>query len=85
MDVRGCFWHACDEHGTQPRANGEWWRLKLSRNVERDSETEAALRSSGWEVVVVWEHEDVEAAAERVRDAVLRRRHRLQSGCHPEL
>jgi DNA mismatch endonuclease, patch repair protein len=70
IDVRGCFWHACPEHGTQPKANSAWWAEKLARNRLRDAETEAALQAAGWNLVVVWEHEDPVAAAERVEHIV---------------
>src|SRR4051812_31427162 len=56
--VNGCFWHACKEHGTLPTNNREWWRAKLAATVERDRRTDAVLRSAGWLVVRVWEHED---------------------------
>lgn len=68
--VDGCFWHACPLHGTLPQANGEWWRDKLTANQRRDRDTDARLRQAGWTVLRIWEHEDVEAAADRV-EAVL--------------
>lgn len=74
VEVRGCFWHACDFHGNRPRANAEWWDRKLSRNRQRDQETEAALRAAGWYLVVVWAHEDPVHAADRVEATVLARR-----------
>lgn len=74
VEVRGCFWHACPEHGTSPKANAEWWREKLKRNQVRDEDTAARLEAAGWQLVVVWEHEDVLGAADRVSEAVLRRR-----------
>jgi DNA mismatch endonuclease (patch repair protein) len=74
VDVRGCFWHHCAEHGTYARANAAWWKAKLERNVARDSDTEARLRDAGWEVIVVWEHEDPEAAAARIESVVRQRR-----------
>ena len=61
--VDGCFWHGCPEHKTAPAANGAWWAAKLARNVERDRETDAHLRSLGWTVLRFWEHEDMEHAA----------------------
>lgn len=67
--IDGCFWHACSEHGVLPRNNREWWRQKLTRNVERDVEKDDALRSLGWTVVRVWEHEDTSVAAGQVADA----------------
>lgn len=71
--VDGCFWHSCPEHGTKPKSNREWWDQKLSRNRERDSETDRVLHEHGWKVVRVWEHEDPVEAADRVQAAVLGR------------
>lgn len=70
VEVRGCFWHACPEHGTSPKANAEWWATKLNKNVERDRDTERRLADAAWRVTVVWEHEDPLAAADRVESAV---------------
>lgn len=64
--VDGCFWHRCPEHGTDPQLNGEFWRRKLQRNVERDQRVTAALADAGWRVVRCWEHEPADVAARRV-------------------
>lgn len=64
--VDGCFWHSCPQHATVPKSNREWWEEKLAANVARDRETDRDLEELGWEVVRVWEHEDMEAAAERI-------------------
>jgi DNA mismatch endonuclease Vsr len=74
VDVRGCFWHGCPTHGTRPKANSTRWAEKLDRNVERDATTVAALTDRGWRVEIVWEHEDMAAAAKRVAAAVMSRR-----------
>ncbi|WP_412747312.1 very short patch repair endonuclease [Krasilnikovia sp. MM14-A1004] len=66
----GCFWHRCPEHGTSPRANGEWWAEKLAANVARDRDTDRRLSEAGWTVVRVWEHEDSETAAARIEQLV---------------
>jgi len=68
--VDGCFWHSCPQHGTEPKANREWWAEKLAANVSRDRDTDRALVEKGWRVVRVWEHENVEHAAERVAGVV---------------
>jgi DNA mismatch endonuclease, patch repair protein len=72
--VDGCFWHGCPEHATWPKANAEWWRIKLERNRERDHETDFCLRNAGWLPVRVWEHEDPHKAANRVTEVVRNRR-----------
>jgi DNA mismatch endonuclease (patch repair protein) len=40
-----------------PRSNLRYWRSKLARNVERDTEHLAMLRSAGWRALVIWECE----------------------------
>lgn len=72
--VDGCFWHGCPLHATQPRANADYWREKIARNIERDRETDAELAAAGWVAVRVWEHEDVEPAADHIEALVVARR-----------
>ena len=66
----GCFWHGCPEHGTHPRANADWWVVKLRRNMARDAETDDLLESAGWRVMRFWEHESPEAVADRICSVV---------------
>ena len=68
--VDGCFWHACPEHGTQPKANTDYWRPKLERNVARDLSVNQALADAGWRVLRAWEHEPVSDVARRVQALV---------------
>lgn len=68
--VDGCFWHACPIHGTEPRANTDYWRPKLARNVARDRAVDAALRQAGWRVLRAWEHDSATAVATRIEDAL---------------
>ena len=70
VQVDGCFWHGCPEHGTVPDRNSEWWRWKISRNQTRDADTDAKLSALGWRVIRIWEHENVSTAVERIRRAV---------------
>ncbi len=74
VDVRGCFWHGCPQHARRGTSNAEWWDAKLQANIERDLGTEQRFMEAGWLVVVVWEHEDPDAAAERVAAVVQQRR-----------
>jgi DNA mismatch endonuclease (patch repair protein) len=64
--VDGCFWHCCPVHGNQPRANTDYWRPKLARNVDRDRIVDSVLMTAGWRVLRAWEHEPAEAVADRV-------------------
>lgn len=68
--VDGCFWHSCPEHGTMPRSNEAFWQQKLARNHERDAAVNAALATAGWTVVRIWEHEEIDLAADLVEAAV---------------
>lgn len=72
--VDGCFWHSCPEHATVPKSNREWWQEKLATNVRRDRDADSQLSQAGWLVVRVWEHENMPAAAERIRSLVRERR-----------
>lgn len=64
--VDGCFWHGCPEHGTQAKANKQFWAEKIARNKERDRDTDRRLDEAGWAVVRVWEHEDPKEVAQMV-------------------
>ena len=64
--VDGCFWHACPEHGSKPRANEWYWGPKLIKNVERDRVNDAALILDGWTVVRLWEHVPLDEAVATV-------------------
>jgi DNA mismatch endonuclease (patch repair protein) len=68
--IDGCFWHGCPEHGTLPRANADWWSAKLDRNKARDAETDDVLKSVGWQVIRIWEHETPDSAADRICAAI---------------
>ena len=68
--VDGCFWHGCPEHATWPKNNAQFWRDKIEGNRHRDTDTDAQLIDAGWLAVRVWEHEAVDVAADRVREAV---------------
>lgn len=55
--VHGCFWHqhpGC-RRAKLPQTRAEWWKSKLTRNSQRDSETQEQLRQQGWEVLVIWQ------------------------------
>lgn len=73
--VDGCFWHDCPTHRPYPRGNSSYWQQKLAHNVERDGIVTKALEDSGWRVLRVWEHQDLNEAVELVKAALNERSH----------
>lgn len=72
--IQGCWWHGCAECGKKRKPpTAGYWSAKIARNVERDEEQLAALRTAGWTVLTYWEHEDPASVAAdieaRVADA----------------
>ncbi len=59
MFVHGCFWHRhqdpCCKLARLPKSRPEFWLPKLERNRQRDIENQEALKSMGWEYMVIWE------------------------------
>lgn len=70
VQMDGCFWHGCPEHGVMPARNSEWWKWKIERNKARDRDTDEKLAALGWTVIHVWEHEEPATATERVLKAL---------------
>lgn len=72
--VNGCFWHSHDcARGHKTRANADYWKEKLARNVERDRLSIARLRIDGWRVETVWEC-DLRHGVQRILRQLRRRR-----------
>ncbi|HET9110559.1 MAG TPA: DUF559 domain-containing protein, partial [Ktedonobacterales bacterium] len=80
--VDGDFWHgnawrlrgmvSFDEQ-FRFRSNPEFWRAKITRNMERDREVNARLEAEGWRVVRLWESDvlkNIEVCAEMVASVV---------------
>jgi DNA mismatch endonuclease (patch repair protein) len=55
--VDGCFWHGCRECEKTPASNTGYWLKKIAGNRRRDRKITRALRSQGWLVVRLWEHD----------------------------
>ncbi len=54
--VHGCFWHGHDCHLFKwPSSRKEFWRKKITRNQEKDSETLSGLQNDGWRILTLWE------------------------------
>jgi DNA mismatch endonuclease Vsr len=57
IQVHGCFWHQHEgcRHARVPSTRQNYWGPKLSRNVQRDSQTSQRLADLGWRLMIVWE------------------------------
>ncbi|MCR9063035.1 MAG: very short patch repair endonuclease [Cytophagales bacterium] len=57
--VHGCFWHGHEgcKYFTIPKTRTEWWRQKIKRNKELDSQHIKALKSNNWHVIVIYQCE----------------------------
>ena len=70
--VHGCFWHRHDScrFAYTPGSRVRFWTEKFRQNVARDRRTEDALRSLGWQVLVIWECEtrDDAVVGHRLKD-----------------
>lgn len=54
--VHGCFWHWHDCHLFKwPSSRKDFWHSKITRNQQKDKETEEALLREGWRILTVWE------------------------------
>ena len=54
--VNGCFWHghSCRAF-SWPKTRQAFWRDKISRTIQRDSENTKLLVKQGWRVATIWE------------------------------
>jgi DNA mismatch endonuclease (patch repair protein) len=71
--IDGCYWHGCPFHFKCPKTNSDWWREKISANIERDRRQTQLLRDGGWNVLRFWEHEiqvDVDVCLSVIRNAI---------------
>jgi DNA mismatch endonuclease (patch repair protein) len=70
--VDGGFWHGHPKRWKAGRY-GSYWDEKIERNVQRDREADAKLRSFGWAVVRLWDFEmgkNMDAAVKTVEAAL---------------
>lgn len=55
--VDGCFWHGCPKCNKSPEQSGPFWANKIDTNRNRDQRVTTALKSQGWNVIRVPEHD----------------------------
>ena len=73
--VDGEFWHGYDweKKREKIKSNRAFWIPKIERNMQRDREVNAQLKSMGYEVLRFWEHEvkkEIGACIKQVLDFV---------------
>lgn len=69
--VDGCFWHGCKKCGFVATSNVDYWIPKIAATMKRDRANTRLLRSEGWKVVRLWEHE-LKDSPSRCTDKVVR-------------
>ncbi|QFY43016.1 hypothetical protein F6R98_10640 [Candidatus Methylospira mobilis] len=47
--------HDCKRGARAPKENADYWANKISRNRARDAGALDALKTMGWEALVIWE------------------------------
>lgn len=64
--VNGCFWHGHEgcRYFVWPKNNAEFWKTKISGNIQRDAQCIQLLKDQGWNIIVVWECELKKASRE---------------------
>jgi DNA mismatch endonuclease (patch repair protein) len=55
--VDGCFWHGCNRCHNFERDCNLFWQNKIQKNILRDRRISRRLRSAGWTVIRIREHE----------------------------
>jgi len=51
------FWHGHPKRCIMPKSNISYWEDKIKRNRRRDKTVNKQLKSLGWQVIRIWEHE----------------------------
>ena len=76
--VNGCFWHGHDgcKYFVWPENNAEFWRKKITDNIERDKKNYYKLEDLGWRIIVIWE---CELKRSRIEDTLKKLTERIEN------
>lgn len=55
--LQGCFWHKCPKCYKEPKSRKKYWIPKIENNVKRDRKNTKILKSQGYSILKVWEHQ----------------------------
>lgn len=55
--VNGCFWHGHEgcRYFVWPKNNAEFWKEKITGNIQRDKHNHQLLANQGWRVIEILE------------------------------
>lgn len=55
--VNGCFWHGHEgcRYFVWPKNNAEFWKEKITGNIQRDKHNHQLLANQGWRLIEIWE------------------------------
>jgi len=70
--IDGDFWHGYRFPAWQDKVS-DFWKVKISKNRQRDSKNHRKLRREGWKVIRIWQHElesDFPGCIDKVVEAV---------------
>ena len=65
------FWHMHPKRFIMPKSNRMYWKEKVRRNKERDSEVNKKLRKAGWKVIRIWDY-DVKRSVDKCIKKILK-------------
>lgn len=55
--LQGCFWHKCPKCYKAPKSKRKYWLPKIDTNAKRDKKNIKILKSKGFKVMKIWEHQ----------------------------
>jgi len=57
--IHGCFWHGHEncKYFVIPQSRTDWWKDKILKNKQRDTENYLKLLNQGWKVFSIFECE----------------------------
>jgi DNA mismatch endonuclease (patch repair protein) len=64
--IDGDFWHGYRFDRLKQRLPKKYWLSKIENNIKRDHYYRTKLKSDGWKILRVWEHDLVKRAEETI-------------------
>ena len=74
--IDGDYWHGYRFHEWEHKVS-DFWKEKISKNIERDNKNHKMLRKIGWKVIRLWQHDlkqDLKSCINEIISAVQKKR-----------